>query len=109
MTTKVQGTIVPSGYMFLSELPLSTSSKVNRRLLPEPQVRRSESAIRSVAPATEYEVAISSIWKRVLNTEVIGIDDNFFDLGGHSLRLVQVQGELARSLGDDVPLVMMCR
>jgi acyl carrier protein len=60
-----------------------------------------------VAPTSEYEVAISGIWKRVLEIEKIGIDDNFFDLGGHSLRLVQVHGELIRSLGRDVPLVKL--
>jgi acyl carrier protein len=76
-------------------------------LLPQPKVERERTAVDFVAPTSEYEVAISGIWKRVLEIERIGIDDNFFDLGGHSLRLVQVHGELIRSLGRDVPLVKL--
>lgn len=105
LKNKLPEAMVPTDYVYLAELPMTASGKVNRRLLPEPKAERRETGIRFVAPASEYEVAISSIWKRVLNMESIGIDDNFFDLGGHSLRLVQVHGELTRTLRHDVPLV----
>jgi natural product biosynthesis luciferase-like monooxygenase protein len=107
LKAKLQEAMVPSTFMFLPSLPLTNSGKVNRRLLPQPKVERERTSVDFVAPTTEYEVAISGIWKRVLEIEKIGIDDNFFDLGGHSLRLVQVHGELIRSLGRDVPLVKL--
>lgn len=99
--------MVPSSYMFLPRLPLTSSGKVDRRLLPQPNQDRAQLSTRFLPPTTEYEVAISSIWKRVLNLDTIGIDDNFFDLGGHSLRLVQVHGELIRDLRLDIPLVKL--
>lgn len=105
LRTKLQDTMVPSVYMFLAKLPLTSSGKVDRSLLPVPKTERT--AIGFAVPTTEYETAVHTIWKRVLKMDMIGIDDNFFDLGGHSLRLVQVQGELSRGFHRDVPLVKL--
>jgi len=107
LKTRLQEAMIPSGYVFLSELPLTASGKVNRNLLPEPEPERAKSGVGFSTPTSECEIAIGSIWKRVLNLEEIGIDDNFFDLGGHSLRLVQVHGEITRCLRHDVPLVRL--
>jgi acyl carrier protein len=98
--------MIPSRFVFLDKFPLTTSGKVARDLLPEPAADLPV----KVAPITlarGHEVTIGSIWKRVLEIESFGPDDNFFDLGGHSLRLVQVHGELSRLLDRDIPLVKL--
>ncbi|MBV9762743.1 MAG: LLM class flavin-dependent oxidoreductase [Acidobacteriaceae bacterium] len=99
--------MIPSAYVFLPELPLTLSGKVNRNRLPQPKAERAETGAGFAAPTSEYEIALTSIWKRVLNLNEIGIDDNFFDLGGHSLRLVQVHGELTGTLRQNVPLIKL--
>ncbi len=97
--------LIPSVFVFLEKLPLTASGKIDRRLLPEPKPERVD--VRYTKPSSQIELIISSIWKRVLDVDKIGIDDNFFDLGGHSLRLVQVHGELTSAFGRDVPLVKL--
>jgi natural product biosynthesis luciferase-like monooxygenase protein len=104
LKSKLPEVMVPSEYCFLAALPVNANGKLNRQALPiHDQAPESSSAIRTV-PLSEYEVMIADIWKQVLAVETPGIDDNFFDLGGHSLRMVQVQGQLSSRLGTELPL-----
>jgi len=76
----------PSSFTVLDSIPLNTNGKVDYKSLPEP----SEDIIEDdnyVAPRNELEEKIASIWKETLEISRVGIDDNFFDLGGESLRL----------------------
>jgi natural product biosynthesis luciferase-like monooxygenase protein len=106
LRTKLPQAMVPSGYMFLEQLPLNANGKVNRQALPALETD-GHSGVRYTAPSSAYEQMITTIWRRVLDVHRIGIDDNFFDLGGHSLRMVQVHRELLDTLGRELPLVKL--
>jgi amino acid adenylation domain-containing protein len=99
--------MVPSTFTSLPSLPLTPNGKVDRKRLPEPEDRRAVSQAPFLAPRGRTEDAIAAAWREVLRLEQVGIDDNFFDLGGHSLLLVQVQAKLRSALGQDVPIVEM--
>ena len=95
--------MIPSAFMLLNELPLSANGKVNRRALPRPeQVSRSASF---VGPRTPEEELIVAIWSQVLGLEKIDVHDNFFDLGGHSLRATQVISRIRELFHVELPLL----
>lgn len=91
--------MIPSYFIQLTTLPLTPSGKVNRRALPEPEENGLASEVNYVAPRTRTEAILSRIWENILGRTKIGVFDNFFDLGGHSLRVVRlvslVQQELS--------------
>jgi amino acid adenylation domain-containing protein len=97
--------MVPAAFVFLERLPLTPNGKLDRRALPAPARPTVQS---STAPRTEIEKTLASIWAEVLGGDLAGrvsIDDNFFDLGGHSLKLVEVQSRIHRALGRDVSVI----
>lgn len=95
--------MVPSLFVFLDALPRSPNGKLNRRALPAPP---SGTAPRAAAgPArSSLEAAVADIWREVLGTPSIGVDDNFFSLGGHSLLAARVLVRIRESLGVELPL-----
>ena len=80
--------MVPSAFVLLEQLPLTPSGKVDRRALPAPT--QPELAKNYVAPRTEMEKTIADIWQQILGIEKVGIHDNFFEVGGHSLLITQL-------------------
>jgi len=92
----------PAYYVFLDRLPLTENGKVNRKALPNPQ---QTAAAVYVAPRTAIQQLIAKIWQEALAVERVGLDDNFFDLGGHSLLLARVRFTLREKLGRDIALV----
>jgi hypothetical protein len=82
--------MVPSTFTIVDTLPLTPSGKVDRRALPAPEGRRPDLDVAFAAPATELERKIAEIWQETLQVSTVGLHDNFFDLGGHSLLLAQV-------------------
>jgi amino acid adenylation domain-containing protein len=97
--------MVPSAFVFLDQLPLNVNGKLDRDALPRPDVSRPELASVYLAPVTELERNISGIWQEALGLEQIGMQDNFFDLGGHSLMIVQVQEKLRETLKREIAIV----
>ena len=91
----------------MEALPLTANGKVDRRRLPAPEVKRSESVEEQVAPRTEVEKVIGKIWEEVLGMEKVGIRENFFDLGGHSLLMVQVHGRLQEVYGEGLSMTAL--
>ena len=81
--------MVPSAFVLLETLPLTTSGKVDRKALPSPNYASLQPAHELIAPRTETEKALAAIWTEVLNVERFGINDDFFDLGGHSLLAIR--------------------
>ena len=96
--------MVPSAFVFLDTLPSTPNGKLDRNALPAPDQNSSESAEAYVAPRTPVEEMIADIWAEVLKLEKIGIHDNFFDLGGHSLLGTQVISRLRAGLPMDLSL-----
>jgi acyl carrier protein len=97
--------MLPSAYVHLPALPLNRSGKVDQRALPAPD--RQPAADRLVAPASALEARLAEIWREVLKVDRVGVEDSFFDLGGHSLLLAAVHGQLVEALGRPLPLVKL--
>jgi iturin family lipopeptide synthetase A len=97
--------MVPSTFVPLDAMPLTPNGKIDRQALPAPTGIRPELEVTYVVPQTEVERAIAAIWQEILQIEKVGIYDNFFDLGGTSLRIVQARTKLREELGRDVSLV----
>jgi len=89
----------------LDALPLTPNGKVNQRALPMPEGLRPELEVAYVAPRNALEQAIAAIWCEVLRVEQVGMNDNFFDLGGHSLLIVQAHSKLRVLLESDISLI----
>ncbi|MCS7475572.1 non-ribosomal peptide synthetase [Umezawaea endophytica] len=90
--------MVPRLFVFLDELPLTPRAKIDRRALPEPKEIRQDDAEEFVPPVGAVEELLAEIWQRVLDVDRVGRQDNFFDLGGDSIRSIQVVGQ-ARTKG----------
>lgn len=97
--------MIPTAFVFVHAFPLTPNGKVDRKGLPAPDGARPELESAFVAPQNEVERAIADVWQEVLGVEKVGIDDNFFDLGGHSLLLVQVQSKLQNKFNRDLSIV----
>jgi amino acid adenylation domain-containing protein len=95
--------MVPSAYVRLARLPLTPNGKVDRRALPAPLGQAAGAAY--TAPRTEAEQIIAALWSEVLGVERVGVDDNFFDLGGHSLLLVRVSRGLQEAFGREIQVI----
>ncbi|TCP54479.1 amino acid adenylation domain-containing protein [Tumebacillus sp. BK434] len=100
--------MLPSAILALEALPLTVNGKVDRHALPHPQGLQSQSA-EYAAPRTEMEEIVLSVWQQVLGVECIGIHDNFFDLGGHSLLLIQVHEGVQEKLQTQFSIVELFR
>ena len=99
--------MVPSAYVTLTVLPLTPNGKLDRRALPAPQGLHPELEAAYVKPTNEVERSIAGLWQEILKLERVGIDDNFFDLGGHSLLLVQLRDRLKRMFDREVSFIEM--
>jgi acyl carrier protein len=94
----------PGGYVALGELPLTENGKLDRRALPAPERSNVEMAQGYVAPMGPVEEALADIWSEVLRVEKVGVKDDFFDLGGHSLLLTQVVSRIRSTFSLNLPL-----
>lgn len=101
---KLPDYMVPAVFVMLKALPLTSNGKVDRKALPAPEQVRPELEAKFVAPRTEVEQLVAEIWAEVLRLEKVGIYDNFFDLGGHSLLLTQVTSRLYQAFGVELSL-----
>ncbi|MGH7794614.1 MAG: amino acid adenylation domain-containing protein [Candidatus Binatia bacterium] len=101
---KLPDYMVPSAYVFLESLPLTSTGKVDRSALPAPDQSRPEQENPFVPPATTGEEIIAGIWAQVLHLDRVGVHDNFFELGGHSLLATQVVSRVREAVGVDLPL-----
>ncbi|TCP59316.1 amino acid adenylation domain-containing protein [Tumebacillus sp. BK434] len=96
--------LLPAHLVLLPRLPLSPNGKIDRRALQQHPVQGAAKP-RGRMPETELQQKVAGIWARVLEREQVGLYDNFFDIGGHSLLLVRVHDLLQAELQADVPIV----
>lgn len=94
--------MVPRISVFLEAMPLSMNGKADRKALPKPIL---EKKAEYVAPSNDIECIITSIWKEELGLDTIGINDNFFEVGGHSLLLTKVHSRLNKQFGSEFSLI----
>ena len=96
--------MVPQRYVWLEQMPLTSNGKIDRRALPEPTT---EAVKECVAPTNEVEAKLIEIWSEILKVdkEQIGINRNFFDLGGNSLHLIYMASRLKRDFSATFSIV----
>jgi len=104
---KLPDYMIPSGIVFLSELPLTPNGKIDRKALPNPEIKRVDGEGGFVPAQSELEKSLARIWEQVLQLERVGLDDNFFDLGGHSLLAAQVQARIGDTLKTELPIIKL--
>jgi acyl transferase domain-containing protein len=101
--------MMPAAFVMLPEMPRTPNGKLDRRALPAPMAVATELAAVYAPPRTTIERILSEVWQQVLCREKIGMHDNFFDLGGHSLLLAQVRTILRETHHLDIPIIEMFR
>jgi surfactin family lipopeptide synthetase C/lichenysin synthetase C len=95
--------MVPPVYVLLDRLPLTANGKVNRRLLPKGQGTIDGSGEKT-PPRNEIESQLADLWSEVLSVQHIGIHDNFFTLGGHSLKAMALCAQILKTFETEVPV-----
>jgi amino acid adenylation domain-containing protein len=97
--------LIPAFFVEVDDIPLTRSGKVDRQALAKKNgmVARAESAY--VVPSRHTERVIATIWQEILGVQKVGIHDNFFDLGGHSLLMIRIHGMLERQLERELAMI----
>jgi len=98
--------MVPEKYVCIPGLPLTSNGKVDRRALPAPK-SGPEDGNGTVLPRNDVEAAVLKAWQRVLRLDSIGVTDNFFDRGGHSLLAVRLMAEIEKVTGALLPVATL--
>jgi acyl carrier protein len=98
--------MVPSLFVLLTDMPLTANNKVDRKALPAPTVTVSPAAV-YVAPREQSHMQMAALWQQVFGIDKVGIHDNFFDLGGHSLKAAQLFYLIEQVYGLQLPLATL--
>ncbi len=104
---KLSPAFVPSEYIYVENMPRTISEKIDRKALGRmAEIGRKKHKV-VVKPKNDLEEAIASVWRKVLNREEIGIDENFFQAGGHSIALMYVHNLLCKNLQMEFPISIL--
>jgi amino acid adenylation domain-containing protein len=101
--------MVPAAWVVLAELPLTPNGKVDRKALPAPEGPPAGWGRGFVPPRTEAERVVAAVWGEALRLDRVGVQDNFFDLGGHSLLLAQVHRRLRERFASELAVIDLFR
>ncbi|MCX7922786.1 MAG: amino acid adenylation domain-containing protein [Clostridia bacterium] len=102
---KLPDYMVPSAFVTLEAFPMTPNGKIDRKALPMPEALRPKLEANYMAPENEIEKSLTAIWQEVLKLSRVGVNDSFFDLGGHSLLLAQVRSKIMKVLKKDVSIM----
>jgi amino acid adenylation domain-containing protein len=105
VSARLPAFMLPSSYIPVERMPRTASGKLDRRSLPRPDAAGLQAAY--VAPSSETELALAGIWSQILQVERVGVRDNFFDLGGHSLTAVRLAARIEEEFRQPVPLALI--
>lgn len=109
LKSRLPGYMVPSAFVYLDRLPLTPNGKVDRKRLPARTDERPDLRIEFTAAATDTQKFLVALWQELLGIKTIGIHDNFFDLGGHSLLVVEMHSRLQETLQRTFPVIELFR
>jgi amino acid adenylation domain-containing protein len=104
LSGRLPAEMVPSAFVLLDKLPRTISGKVDRKALPAPGRMGADLEKAFAPPRTPMEATLVGVWMEVLGVDRVGINDNFFEMGGHSLLVFQVISRVREAFGVDLPL-----
>jgi amino acid adenylation domain-containing protein len=107
LKTELPDYMLPSSFIFVERLPLTPNGKIDRKALPLPTAQDAEIQREFVPPRDTLEHGLARIWAQVLRVKRVGLTDNFFDLGGHSLNAVLMLSEVQKLIGKTLPLATL--
>ncbi len=96
--------MIPSAFVPLDAMPVTPRGKVDRSALPDVQRHRPLLDAEYVPPRTPVEEVVAAMWSQVLDVSPVGVEDDFFDLGGHSLKAAMVLSRILERFGVQVPI-----
>ena len=96
---------MPGAIVEIKEFPLTASGKIDRKRLPNVESIKSGSAENDKAPRTDIERFIGEVWREHLQATNIGVDDNFFDLGGHSMMILPIHARLEERFAERITVI----
>jgi polyketide synthase PksJ len=109
LQTKLPTFMIPAFFYTVGKIPLTANGKVDRAELRRTNSGNLESTTAFVAPQTELEIKIAEVWKEILSVREIGVNHNFFAVGGHSLLLLQLRQKLTNSLARPISVIDLFR
>ena len=106
LKTKIPDYMIPSAFVFIDQFPLTPNGKIDRKVLPSP-VEAPQQAKDYIEPQTKTEKILAAIWSDVLKIKQIGTDEDFFEIGGHSMVAVTLMVKIEKQLGVRLPLAIL--
>ena len=107
LAQRIPDYMMPAAIVLLDVFPLNASGKIDRQALPAPTIAAGASERVFVAPRDPLELQLARLWEQVLGRHPIGVRDNFFDVGGHSLLAVKLFSRIEKTLGKNLPLATL--
>jgi len=107
LKSKLPGHMIPSAFVRLESFPLTANGKIDRKALPAPQQPVIASHPQASAATSGLEIQLQNLWERVLGVRPIGIRDNFFEAGGHSLLAIRLFAQMEKVFGKNIPLATL--
>jgi amino acid adenylation domain-containing protein len=107
LKTKIPDYMVPSAFVFIDAFPLTPNGKIDRKVLPSPVEAAPQQAKAYLEPKSETEIQLAAIWSDVLKIKQIGIDEDFFEIGGHSMVAVTLMVKIEKQMGVRLPLAIL--
>ncbi|WP_075186283.1 hybrid non-ribosomal peptide synthetase/type I polyketide synthase [Teredinibacter haidensis] len=107
LASRLPDYMIPAAFILIENMPLMPNGKTDRKALPQGTISRPDLNQPYIAPGTKLEKILCSIWKNLLNMDKVGVDDNFFDIGGNSLLSMMVVTELNDQENITLPLVKL--
>lgn len=105
LNSRLPDYMIPAAFIIMDSYPMTPNGKIDKKALPLPEGLRPQLGTNYKAPSNGTENAISSIWQEILKMDGVGVNDNFFDLGGHSLLLAQVRSKIEKVLNKEVSMM----
>ncbi|HTS44297.1 MAG TPA: amino acid adenylation domain-containing protein [Puia sp.] len=99
--------MMPSAFIWVNDLPKTTSGKIDKKSLPAPDMKRPDLAVIYKAPTTHIEKIIAGFWTSFLQLDRVGVDDNFFELGGNSLLALKTVANLKQQFNYSLPITKL--
>ncbi len=107
LMVKLPDHMIPASFIFIESFPLTTSGKVDRKSLPEPEVLQSETIGSMIQPRNPLEFQMAQLWEEILQKTSLSVTDNFFEIGGHSLLAVRLMAKVEKVFGKRIPLTAL--